>query len=956
MRSFYFYFWLTVIIFFDASFYSRAQILERVIQKNEQHYLSNTIIIKFRETPSSKSNNEIMLTNKLLQTLSNAGLLSSKSLFGSSSSDRETGLGNISIIKYSSEIDPQILASKISRLEGVEWAEPKYVYRVEYIPDDPSYSSQYALVKIKAPEAWNITAGDTSIVIAIIDSGVDWDHPDLSANIWMNWDEISGNGIDDDLNGFVDDVRGWDFGGLSGTPDNNPMEDRPDHGTHVAGDASAVTDNSIGVASIGFKSKIMAVKTSRDDFRSLSGSPYIVYGYEGIKYAADNGAKIINCSWGGGGYSLLGQEVINYATLLGALVVAAAGNDNSPEPHYPSSYNNVLSAAATDEGDFKASFSNYGSGVDVSAPGVSIYSTWQNDAYTYGAGTSFSSPIVAGLAALAKSRFPLFTPNQIAEQIRINCDDINSINPGFVNQLGRGRVNAFNSLNNLNSISARAIDVKFSDDLPGGNGDGVLLAGEIIRVKCKFVNYLGPTSNLGVYLESSNNYSTVQNGIFNAGALATLDTFTNNSSVYTFQISPSVPQNFVLTFNLNYLDGSYQDFQTISVIVNPTYATQTGNDVALTITSKGTLAFNDYPNNSQGDGFKYLDSQNHLFEGALMLATSSAQVSDCARGSSGSTQNTDFTTIQPFVLKSPGSFADVEGNCIIIDDGAGVNKIGIRVKLNSYSFSDIENHNYILLRYDLMNSTTSSIDNLYAGLFFDWDITDGSDDFTAYDTIGNFGYCYHVGGNPTTWVAAALVSSDSYGFWAINNQGSDGGFSIYDGYADSEKWQSLSSGIGKPQAGAGDVSHVISGGPYSIQPNETIHIAFSIAAGFNIDELRNAISNSRNKYPQIPTSIINEEIELPSEFSLSQNYPNPFNPTTKISWRSPVGSWQVLKVFDILGNEVATLVNEYNSAGSYEIVFSAIGTRHDASLPSGVYFYQLKVGGLVETKKMILLR
>ena len=151
----------------------------------------------------------------------------------------------------------------------------------------------------------------------------------------------------------------------------------------------------------------------------------------------------------------------------------------------------------------------------------------------------------------------------------------------------------------------------------------------------------------------------------------------------------------------------------------------------------------------------------------------------------------------------------------------------------------MNNQNYILLKYDLTNTTPSIINNLYAGFFFDWDIADGNDDFTAYDSIGNFGYCYHVGGNPNTWIASALVSSDNYGFWAINNQGGDGGFSIYDGYTDSEKWQSLSSGIGKPQAGAGDISHVVSGGPYSIQPNETIHVAFSIAAGFNIDELKN---------------------------------------------------------------------------------------------------------------------
>ena len=123
-------------------------------------------------------------------------------------------------------------------------------------------------LKSRRLEAWNIFTGDTSVVIAIVDTGVDWDHPDLAANIWRNWDEIPGNGIDDDFNGYVDDVRGWDFGGLTGTPDNDPMEDRPDHGTHVAGDASAVTDNSIGIASIGFKSKIMPVKSIRDDFRN----------------------------------------------------------------------------------------------------------------------------------------------------------------------------------------------------------------------------------------------------------------------------------------------------------------------------------------------------------------------------------------------------------------------------------------------------------------------------------------------------------------------------------------------------------------------------------------------------------------------------------------------------------------------------------------------------------------
>jgi hypothetical protein len=256
-----------------------------------------------------------------------------------------------------------------------------------------------------------------------------------------------------------------------------------------------------------------------------------------------------------------------------------------------------------------------------------------------------------------------------------------------------------------------------------------------------------------------------------------------------------------------------------------------------------------------------------------------------------------------------------------------------------------------LLRYDIVNTNASAINNLYAGIFFDWDMLDGSDDFTGYDSSENFGYCYHVGGSPDNWVAAALVSSDNYGFWAINNQGGDGGFNIYDGFTDTEKWQALSSGVGKPQAGAGDISHVISSGPYSIQPNDTIHIAFAVAAGFSINDLRNAITNARIKYSQIPTAISFEDDNIPRGFYLSQNHPNPFNPSTKIRWQSHVGAWQTLKVFDVLGNEVATLMNGYAPAGSYEVEFSSRNI-----LTSGVYFYRLQVREFVEIKKMILLR
>jgi serine protease len=414
---------------------------EAILNANNALYMSNTVVIKLKDKPVVSLNKSVLLSDNLNKALNEFKLNSTKSFLLNNNSG--TSLDKIIIVKYNSNQDPWFVAKQLRSLKEVEWAEPKFVYPVvDFTPNDPSYGSQYSLPLIKAPAAWSIIQGDTSVIIGIVDTGVDWPHPDLSANIWHNWGETPNNGIDDDHNGYVDDRRGWDFGGLGNndgtpTPDNDPMEDRPDHGTNVAGIASAVTNNGVGVASIGFNCKIMPVKTSQDNIRSSTGSPLISFGFEGIVYAVDNHARIINCSWGGAGYSLLGQETINYAISKGALVVCAAGNDNSSETFYPANYEGVLSVAATDQNDHRASFSNYGHGIGVCAPGSGIYSTWQPNTYATLSGTSMASPLTAGVAALVAGKFPSYTPDQVREQVRVNCDDISSLNPGFTNLLGR---------------------------------------------------------------------------------------------------------------------------------------------------------------------------------------------------------------------------------------------------------------------------------------------------------------------------------------------------------------------------------------------------------------------------------------------------------------------------------------------------------------------------------------
>ncbi len=293
-------------------------------------------------------------------------------------------------------------ALKVLRSDpNVDYAEPNYIHYVSAAPNDPLFSQMWGMQKIRAPEAWDTTTGSGSVIIAVIDSGVHWTHPDLRPNIWQNPGEIPGNGVDDDMNGFVDDIVGWDFA----FNDNNP-NDSNGHGTHVAGTAAAVGNNSIGVTGVSQRAKIMALR-----FIDKDGSGSTADAIKAILYANRNGAHVQNLSWGGGGFSRALKDAIDAAA---AVIVASAGNggrdgigdNNDLLPHYPSSYSssNLLAVAATDRDDVLAPFSNYGAiSVDVAAPGVSILSTHSPaNAGNYGNknGTSMATPHVAGLAAL----------------------------------------------------------------------------------------------------------------------------------------------------------------------------------------------------------------------------------------------------------------------------------------------------------------------------------------------------------------------------------------------------------------------------------------------------------------------------------------------------------------------------------------------------------------------------
>ncbi len=333
----------------------------------------------------------------------------------------------------------------------IEYIEPDYkIHLVNSVPDDPDFSRLWGLhntgqtggkadADIDAPEAWDIRTGG-NIVVAVIDTGVDYIHPDLGANMWTNPGEIPGNNVDDEGNGYIDDVHGYNF--ITGTGD--PFDDNS-HGTHCAGIIAGVGNNGTGIAGVNRSAKIMALKfISKDNYGKTSDA------VKAIEYAVKMGVKISNNSWGGAGFSNAMYEAIQAAGDAGQIFMAAAGNDygrnNDLDPHYPSGYDldNIIAVASTDHNDTLSYFSNYGfTSVDLCAPGSDIYSTIPGNAYASYSGTSMATPHVAGVVSLVMAAYPELQVQEIKESILSSADKVPVLQGKTVTG---GRLNAYASL------------------------------------------------------------------------------------------------------------------------------------------------------------------------------------------------------------------------------------------------------------------------------------------------------------------------------------------------------------------------------------------------------------------------------------------------------------------------------------------------------------------------------
>lgn len=380
--------------------------------------------------------------------------LSNRSLSRTVSMQRASTLGKtrgdtILFINVNKGSDAGKIAKLFSSLAGVNWAQPNYLYAPpknarEYDPDDTSYLAQWHHVMMQNNLAWNLSEG-AGIKIGVADDGIQLDHPDLVDNLYVNTNEIAGNGIDDDANGYIDDVSGWDFTNSTtpGTGDNNANPDIPGHthGTNVAGIIGARTNNGLGVSGTAGRATIVPLRF----FGTGQWTSTVIWNT--YKYAADHGVKILNTSYNIDSFANdnLFTQAQDYLYDHGVLHFNSAGNSSQLNPARQK-WGQLLLVSSTTASDTKAVTSNYGSGMDLSAPGAGIYTTATNGAYALVSGTSMATPNAAAVAALIWSAHPTWTRDQVAAQLLGMADNIDGVNPAFAGLLGTGRVNSYRAL------------------------------------------------------------------------------------------------------------------------------------------------------------------------------------------------------------------------------------------------------------------------------------------------------------------------------------------------------------------------------------------------------------------------------------------------------------------------------------------------------------------------------
>jgi len=824
---------------------------------------------------------------------------------------------------YELRFDPDIPVFKVvqslQNTELFEYVEPAFINELLFEPSDAEIGRQWHHAAINSFAAWEIDTGSADQVVAIVDTGCDWDHVDLADALYININDPI-DGIDNDGNGFIDDYRGWNF--YDDTSDVDELS--WSHGTHVAGLSGASTNNGVGVAGSGFASKVLIVK---------AGDKNIPFGYEGVVYAMEMGAQVINCSWGSREYTALGEDVMNAAVERGISVVCAAGNNDNEQEFFPASFRSVISVAATKQGDLKAESSTFNYGVDISAPGERVISTKNDDEYGEDSGTSMASPIVAGAIALMLNRYGNLNPRQVKAQLRETARNIDTIqgNQPYRRRLGGGILDMRAMLDTLVSTAIGIENYVFTDD-----DDDAFAVNDMVELGIELENYLGQCGVIRVGIEPTDSFITVFQAVKHFSPLSEGARTNNFGYPFLFRVNEGTPYNAKTHLKATITSGSYSRIEFIPVNLNPDFVNITVNEVYTTVGSEGTFGYTDFSRNN-GLGFELIKEAPLLYEAGLMIGLKEPngriRVVDRVRGNG--TSDRDFNWTDVIARVDPRGRETFRAVGVFEDSSAVSNQIGLRVVQTARAYSDNGHRNYVILEYDLINTSGKELSNLYVGIFADWDIVSASNNLAQTVLGKRMGMVSVEQEFDLTGAIVQLNQDLPFYSYSIDNAEEEKQVRLFDqGFSDEEKFYSLSNNNFTEGSADQtiDASHVVSAGQLDIRNGDTISVAFAIIGAVSKDLAIEFADSALLRYNgNLPGDLI---------FTAIQNlkaYPNPAKDFLNLGFELKNGGEARIDVYDALGRLIQSQAPSYYYPGANKTSLNLV------ELKPGSYFLRLEL-------------
>ena len=895
-----------LIMLFSISLFGQQNQFEKLVFK-----------VKREQSKNCKTNS--IQIKSLENTLKSFPSAKYTKVFPNHKAEKSTSKVDLSTIYQIQNLDLKSalkLVNNLKKHQEIAYAELIYPNELAYTPSDTQNYKQWYLQAIQAFDAWDIETGDTSVVIGIVDTGFDIDHPDLVDSYQYNYDDPI-NGIDDDNDGYIDNFYGWN----AANNNNNVDISFWGHGTNVAGIASASTDNTIGVSGCGFNTKLLMVKIEDENTGRLANA------YQGMVYAADHGADIINNSWGDTTYSQYAQDIVNYCALnKGALVIAAIGNNGRDLLFYPAAYENVLSVGSLLPGDTLKESSNYGYYVDLFAPGEDMWTCNAIGGYQYNGGTSMAAPVVAGCAALVKSKYPNYTAKQISILLKNTADHIDGTNQAqYKDKLGNGRVNMYRALTENPS------GIVFENYTITDRNDELFINGDTLRIFGTFKNYLTNATGVSVQLIALKGNATPLQASFNIGSLSNGDSIRNENTPFSFLIPYGVGFNEPIDFLLQIQANGNTHRQHLSTIVNNDFITLKENNLEITFSSDGSIGFiGNYAN--QGKGFIYKEGPTLLFEGGFAIGISPTEVADKFRSDSGI--DNDFSKGTLVNLKEFPAKAKAEISTKYVYPNYQNPKLEI---LEQHFVFDIDSlYNSVIYTYLIKNVGDSTLTDLYGGMFLDWDIANFQTNKIGYDTSRSMGISYST--DTSIYIGVRPLGNLTSKHYAIDNTASgEGGIYIGNGFSDSLKYLCLSNqrdSAGITSTGGNDILDVNSIGPFDLEADSSILISFSINVGESLSQVQLYSDSADAVFNQRAIGI--NENDLTNEINQAKVYPNPASETVTIEFQVPKASRYNLSIFNMQGQQIAKSISRVTNRGIEKIAINV------SSWKTGVYFFHIE--------------